>query len=72
VWEFNNVDLLYTLTGGGPAGATTTLPLYIVQEAVNDRNFGYGSALTVVGFAVLLIFSLGYLRLGRGSRKDLV
>jgi multiple sugar transport system permease protein len=24
VWEFNNVDLLYTLTGGGPAGETTT------------------------------------------------
>lgn len=71
VWEFNNVDLLYTLTGGGPAGATTTLPLYVVQQAVRSRNFGYGSALTVVGFVILFLFSLIYLRLGRGSRKDL-
>jgi multiple sugar transport system permease protein len=70
VWEFNNVDLLYTLTGGGPAGATTTLPLYVVQEAVGNRDFGYGSALTVVGFVVLFLFSLIYLRIGRGSLKD--
>ena len=70
VWEFNNVDLLYPLTGGGPAGATTTLPLYIVNEAITGRNFGYGSALTVVGFVILAIFSVLYLRLTRGSRGE--
>lgn len=69
VWEFNNVDLLYTLTGGGPAGATTTLPLYVVTEAVGSRNFGYGSALTIAGFVILLIFSVVYLRIGRSSRQ---
>lgn len=71
VWEFNNVDLLYTLTNGGPAGATTTLPLYIVNQAVGDRNFGYGSALTVAGFVILLVFSMLYLHFGRASRKEL-
>lgn len=70
VWEFNNVDLLYTLTGGGPAGATTTLPLYIVNEAVGARNFGYGSALTIAGFVILLVFSMIYLYFGRASRKE--
>lgn len=70
VWEFNNVDLIYTLTGGGPAGATTTLPLYVVQQAVTSRNFGYGSALTIAGFVVLLVFSLVYLRLGHSSTKE--
>jgi multiple sugar transport system permease protein len=69
VWEFNNVDLLYTLTGGGPAGATTTLPLYVVTEAVGSRNFGYGSALTIAGFVILLVFSIIYLQLGRSSRQ---
>jgi multiple sugar transport system permease protein len=70
VWEFNNVDLIYTLTGGGPAHQTTTLPVYIARTAVDSHNFGYGSALTVAGFAVLLFFSLLYLRLSRfGSAR---
>lgn len=63
VWEFNNVDLLFTLTGGGPANETTTLPLYVAQQAVDSHDFGYGSALTMAGFVILLFFSILYLRL---------
>ena len=69
VWEFNNVDLLYTLTGGGPAASTTTLPLYIAQEATISHNFGYGSALTVAAFVILLVFSGIYLRLTRFGQE---
>ncbi|XVQ90223.1 carbohydrate ABC transporter permease [Microbispora siamensis] len=65
VWEFNNVDLLYTLTGGGPAQVTTTLPLYVAQRAVDSKDFGYGSALTMAGFVILLFCSILYLRLSR-------
>ena len=65
VWEFNNVDLIYTLTGGGPAHQTTTLPVYIARTAVDSHDFGYGSALTMAGFAILLVFSILYLRLSR-------
>jgi multiple sugar transport system permease protein len=67
VWEFNNVDLLYTLTGGGPASSTTTLPLYVAQTAVHDRDFGYGSALTVVAFVILTFFSIVYLRINKAG-----
>ena len=28
VWIFNNFDLIYLITGGGPAGATQTVPVY--------------------------------------------
>jgi multiple sugar transport system permease protein len=65
VWEFNNVDLLYTLTGGGPAQATTTLPLYVAKRAIDSKDFGYGAALTMAAFVVLLAFSLLYLRASR-------
>ncbi|WP_440898970.1 carbohydrate ABC transporter permease [Actinosynnema sp.] len=69
VWEFNNVDLIYTLTGGGPANQTTTLPLYVARKAVDSHDFGYGSALTVAGFVILLFCSILYLRLSKfGSR----
>ncbi|GEC04282.1 transporter [Streptomyces spinoverrucosus] len=65
VWEFNNVDLLYTLTGGGPAGVTTTLPLYVASTSVESHNFGYASALTTVAFVILLFCSIVYLRLSK-------
>lgn len=69
VWEFNNVDLLYTLTGGGPAHQTTTLPLYVATTAAQSHDFGYGSALTTAGFVILTFFSVLYLRLGKfGAR----
>ncbi|NOL95625.1 sugar ABC transporter permease, partial [Klebsiella pneumoniae] len=28
VWIFNNFDIIYLITGGGPANATTTLPIF--------------------------------------------
>lgn len=70
VWEFNNVDLLYTLTGGGPAGETTTLPLRIASIAVDSHDFGYASALTSVAFVILLFCSLVYLRLSKFGGED--
>lgn len=69
VWEFNNVDLLFNLTGGGPAHSTTTLTMYIAELAVHGSNFGYGSALTVVSFGILLIFAVLYLRLSRYEKE---
>ena len=69
VWEFNNVDLLFNLTGGGPAHSTTTLTMYIADLAVHGSNFGYGSALTVVSFGILLIFAILYLKLSRYEKE---
>lgn len=69
VWEFNNVDLIFNLTGGGPAHATTTLTMYIADLAVHGSNFGYGSALTVVSFGILLIFAILYLKLSRYEKE---
>lgn len=65
VWEFNNVDLLYNLTGGGPAGSTTTYSMYIANTAVHGTNFGYGSALTVIGFIILTVVAAVYLRISK-------
>ncbi|AYG84919.1 Trehalose transport system permease protein SugA [Streptomyces hundungensis] len=70
VWEFNNVDLLYTLTGGGPAGETTTLPLRIASIAVDSHDFGYASALTSIAFVILLFCSMAYLRLSKFGAQE--
>jgi len=71
VWEFNNVDLIYTLTGGGPAHATTTLVMYIANTATRDSNFGYGSALAVIAFFILLIFAIIYLKLSNFGKEEM-
>jgi len=70
IWEFNNVDLLYTLTGGGPGHATMTLPLYVARMAVDAKEFGYGSALTMSAFVILAAFSITYLWFSRMGRED--
>jgi len=71
VWEFNNVDLIYTMTGGGPANRTTTLVMYITNTAIRDGDFGYGCALSVIAFVILLGFALIYLKLSRFGKEDL-
>jgi multiple sugar transport system permease protein len=69
VWEFNNVDLLYTLTGGGPGNSTMTLPLYVARKAVDAKEFGYGSALTMSAFLILAVCSVTYLWLARAGKE---
>ncbi len=67
IWTFNDVDIVYSLTAGGPNNATLTLPVYITRTAVEYGNFGYGSALTIGLFVVLLVFSLLYMNLGKSN-----
>lgn len=68
-WEFNNVDLLYNLTGGGPANSTMTYAMYIANTAVKGSNFGYGSALTVIGFLILTVIAFTYLKLSKYNEE---
>ncbi|WP_282936534.1 sugar ABC transporter permease [Paenibacillus sp. RC67] len=72
VWEFNNVDLIFVMTNGtgGPIDLTTTLPMYIVKQAVVAQDFGYGSALTVIGFIILLLFAVFYLKLSGYGKEE--
>lgn len=65
VWEFNNIDLLYNLTNGGPANSTMTFTMYIAKTAVHGTDFGYGSALSVVGFLLLSIVAFTYLKISK-------
>ena len=72
VWEFNAVDLIRTLTGGGPMNLTTTLSLYLADTAIKTQNFGYGSAIGVVTFSMMLVFAIVYIRIsgyGKGGAK---
>lgn len=63
IWMFNKFDLIYLLTGGGPLGATETLPVNIYQTIFKDFDVGRGAALAVVTFVIMIIVMAIYLRL---------
>lgn len=71
IWEFNSIDMIFTMTNGGPMDMTTTLPIYMMKTSILEGNYGYGSAIGVVTFAFLMIFVVLYLRLNRsGGMQD--
>lgn len=65
LWTFNYIDLIWTMTHGGPANTTRTLAMYVLDTCYRDGDFGYAAALSVGLVVVLLIFSGLYWRLNR-------
>ena len=63
IWEFNSIDLIFTMTNGGPLRLTTTMPVYLMQQAVVGGKYGYGSAMAVLMAAGLLLFAVIYLKI---------
>lgn len=65
IWTFNFVDLIWTLTHGGPMMETQTLAVQVLQSAYTDGEFGYAAALSVSFVLILILFSALYWRLNR-------
>ncbi len=55
-------DLIFTMTGGGPAGKTQTLPVYMYLQAFKSFQLGYGSAISVVLLTLGIALSVLYTR----------
>jgi multiple sugar transport system permease protein len=51
---FGIFDLIQVMTGGGPAGSTETISIYIYATVMRYLDFGYGSALIVITFLLLV------------------
>ena len=63
IWMFNNFEVVFLLTGGGPLRATMTLPILVYEQAFGLYEVGRGSAVAVVMFAFLVAVMLLYFRL---------
>jgi raffinose/stachyose/melibiose transport system permease protein len=69
IWAFLSIigslqlfDMVWVVTGGGPAGATTTMATYMVQYGFQRNQLGFGSAVAVILFIISLVFALLYQR----------
>ena len=60
--------LVWVMTAGGPANASTTLPVLAYLEAFKFGDIGYGTAVASVLILIGAVFGLAYVRLLREPR----
>lgn len=60
VWVFNNFDMIYMITAGGPAGATSTMPLYIYDTGWTGMMVGKASAASMLLLMFLILLCILY------------
>ena len=65
---FAGFDLFFTMTNGGPFGATEVPATWIMKQAFDQNQMSYGIALTVVLAVVVMLISLVYLTLLRAAQ----
>ena len=65
-------DMVWILTGGGPANATTTMATYLVSQGTQRSNFGIAGAASVVLFLIGFALAVAYqfLVLRRDTKAD--
>lgn len=60
VWVFNNFDMIYMITAGGPAGASSTMPLYIYDTGWTGMMVGKASAASMLLLMFLILLCILY------------
>lgn len=62
IWQFNNFNISYMVTNGGPLGLTKTMAVEVYQAAFTNYRYGYASALSIIMMLIALIPSIFYIR----------
>ncbi len=71
IGSFQVFDTVAVTTQGGPANASRVLVWYIYQTGFGFLRMGYASAMSVLLFAVLIVFTLVQMRLLRAGHSEL-
>ncbi|QEN86626.1 sugar ABC transporter permease [Labrys sp. KNU-23] len=61
-------DIIYAMTQGGPGTASETINLYLYNVAFSYYDIGYGSAIAVVFFIIIIVMSLVLLHLRQRAK----
>lgn len=63
IWTFNNLNIIWLVSNAGePSDSTHILVSFVYKAAFNFYRYGYGAALSMIIFFILLIFSLVFMR----------
>lgn len=63
IGALRSFDLVSIMTQGGPYGSTRVLSYYMYEEALSEYGYrmGYGAAIAVVLFAIMMVFISGFI-----------
>ena len=71
IYVFNSLPIIWVMTEGGPANGTDILVTYLYKLAFRFGQLGKASAISLVMFGVLLLFTIIYVLLVmRGEASD--
>ncbi|WP_406079179.1 carbohydrate ABC transporter permease [Micromonospora sp. NBC_00858] len=62
IWNFQHFDLIYVMTGGGPAGTTETFATAVYETAFQGFDLGRAGALGLLWMVLLLVMVAVYVR----------
>lgn len=71
VGSFQIYDTIAVTTEGGPVHATRAINVYIFQQAFEQRNFGYASALAVILMIFLAFIAIAQNKMLKANENDL-
>ncbi|MFG6191554.1 carbohydrate ABC transporter permease [Nonomuraea sp. JJY05] len=68
IWILNFPDLIYSMTGGGPAGGTDIITTFLIQQVIGG-DYGRAGAVGLLILGLLLSFSVFYLNATRFEKS---
>jgi multiple sugar transport system permease protein len=68
IWAFRNFEIIWLMTGGGPAGATEVLPVLSYREAFGTFRLGHAAAVAMMMLGFVSALALVYFRVGARLR----
>lgn len=70
IWTFNNLNVVWLVSNGGePADQTHILVSYVYKAVFNLYQYGYGAALSMVIFLMLVVFSVFFLHKTQATER---
>ncbi len=70
LWTFNNLNVIWLVSNGGePQNSTHILVSYVYMAVFNLYRYGYGAALSMIIFALLLAFAYVFLKYTRAAEN---
>jgi arabinogalactan oligomer/maltooligosaccharide transport system permease protein len=67
IWTFNNFNVIFFISEGGPFGRTEILVTQAYRLVFNQRLYGVGAAFGIVVFVILLLITLAQNRVTRAT-----
>lgn len=71
IWSFRRFEIIWLLTGGGPADATNTIVINVYRQAFNNSRLGFAAAIGMIGLLMSVVITVTYFIVeARTERKE--